>query len=70
MIEDTSRRCFSVVVRVEGRGYIVGWILSSPYKQLECSDSFTILGLWFLGLTVSHINESNCKLMSPDHYFS
>ena len=30
-----------------------------------CSDSFTILGLWVLGLAVSHINESNCKLMSP-----
>ena len=35
-----------------------------------CSDSFTILGLWVLGLAVSHINESNCKLMSPEHYFS
>ena len=33
------------------------------------SDSFTILGLWVLGLAVSHINESNCKLMSPEHYF-
>ena len=33
------------------------------------SDSFTILGLWGLGLAVSHINESNCKLMSPEHYF-
>ena len=31
------------------------------------SDSFTILGLWVLRLAVS--NESNCKLMSPDHYF-
>ena len=30
------------------------------------SDSFSILGLWVLGLAVSHINESNCKLMSPD----
>ena len=27
------------------------------------------LGLWVLGLAVSHINESNCKLMSPEHYF-
>ena len=34
------------------------------------SDSFTILGLWVLGLSVSHINESNCKLMSPEHYFT
>ena len=33
------------------------------------SDSFTILGLWVLGLAVSHINESYCKLMSPEHYF-
>ena len=35
-----------------------------------CSDSFKILGLWVLGLAVSHINESNCKLMSPKYYFS
>ena len=34
------------------------------------SDSFTIFGLWVLGLAVSHINESNCKLMSLEHYFS
>ena len=33
------------------------------------SDSFTILGLWVLGLAVSHTNESNCKIMSPEHYF-
>ena len=33
------------------------------------SDSFTLLGLWVLGLVVSHINESNYKLMSPEHYF-
>ena len=30
------------------------------------SDSFTILGLWVLGLAVFHINESNCKLISPE----
>ena len=36
----------------------------------NCSDSFTNLGLWALGLADSHINESNCKLMSPEHYFS
>ena len=30
-------------------------------------DSFTIFGLWVLGLTVSNINESNCKLMSLEH---
>ena len=35
------------------------------------SDSFTIFGLRVLGLAVSHISMSpNCKLMSPDHYFS
>ena len=33
------------------------------------SDSFTILGLWVLELTVSHINEFNCNFMSPEHYF-
>ena len=38
-----------------------------PY--IECSDSFKILDLGVLGLAVSHINESNCKLMSPEHYF-
>ena len=32
--------------------------------------SFKILGLWVLGLAVSHINESNRKLMSPEHYFN
>ena len=35
-----------------------------------CSDSFTILGLWVLGLAVSHINESSCKRMSQEHYFN
>ena len=30
---------------------------------------FTILGLWVLGLAISHFNESNCKHMSPEHYF-
>ena len=33
------------------------------------SDSFTILGLWVLGLAVSHISKSVCKLMSPELYF-
>ena len=33
-------------------------------------DLFTNLGLWVLGLTVSHISESNCNLTSLDHYFS
>ena len=27
-------------------------------------------GLWVLGIADSHINESNCKLMSPEHLFS
>ena len=34
------------------------------------SDSFTILALWALGLAVTHISESNCKVMSSEHYFS
>ena len=34
------------------------------------SDSFTILGLWVLGLAVSHINEPHCKLVSPGYYFN
>ena len=34
-----------------------------------CSDSFTVFGLWVLGLAVTHIYESNCKVMSPEHYF-
>ena len=42
----------------------------SEKKNHYCSDLFTILGLWVLGLAVSHINESNCNLMSPEHYFS
>ena len=40
------------------------------YVVNTCSDSFTVLGLWVLGLAVSLINESNCKLMSPEHYFN
>ena len=34
-----------------------------------CSDSFTILGLLILGLAVSHINESNCKLITSKILF-
>ena len=34
------------------------------------SDSLSILGLWVLGLADTHKNESNSKLMSPEHYFS
>ena len=29
-----------------------------------------VIHLQLLALTVSHINESNCKLMSQVHYFS
>ena len=32
------------------------------------SDLFTNLGLWFQGLDFSHINESNCNFMSPEHH--
>ena len=39
--------------------------LSMPFWQAisvrNCSGTFTILGLWVLGIAVSHINESNCK---------
>ena len=38
-------------------------------SHLDLSYSFTILSLWVLGLAVSHINEPNCNLMSPEHYF-
>ena len=39
-------------------------------KHVECPViHLQILGLWVLGLAVSHINESNCKLMSLEHYF-
>ena len=44
----------------------LGFILHDLFLS---SDLFTILGLWVLGLVVSHINESRCKLMSPEHYF-
>ena len=42
----------------------------SRTQHSASSDSFTIFGLWVLGLAVAHINESNCKLMSPEHYFN
>ena len=34
------------------------------------NTQFTILGLWVLGLVVSHINESNCKLKSQNIIFN
>ena len=46
----------------------LGYLFENFWSQ--SSDSFTILGLWVLGLAVSHINESNCKLTSPEHYFN
>ena len=59
-------------------GYsIENWLIISTHCMqgnfwmlLLNSDSFTNLALWVLGLAVSHINESNCKLMSPEHYFT
>ena len=41
-----------------------------PWSDFWSSDSCTILGLWVLGLAVSFTNESNYKLMSPEHHFS
>ena len=41
----------------------------SGFLATISSDSFTILGLWVLGLAVSHICESNCKLINPEHFF-
>ena len=32
-----------------------------PQTNLPCSDSFTILGLWVLGLAVSNIDESQLQ---------
>ena len=52
--------------------------LSTTYLMLgmvrDVSATFAVIRLQFwpygsLGLAVSHINESNCKLMSPEHYF-
>ena len=50
---------------------IFEWPLKAGEIKMDMlkSDSFTILGLWVLGLAVSHINEFNCKLTSPHHYF-
>ena len=39
----------------------VGQDTSQLSNRLKGSDSFTILGLWVLGLTVSHINESQLQ---------
>ena len=38
-------------------------------QLLISSDSLTLLDSWALGLAVCHINEPNCKLMSPEHFF-
>ena len=51
------------------------WLIGRPRENLSydianISDSFTILGLWVLGLAVSHINESKLQTyMSPEHFF-
>ena len=34
---------------------------NNPKSFHPCSDSFTILGLWVLGLAVSNINESQLQ---------
>ena len=47
-----------------------GSVLGDAEYKTSSNDSFTILGLWVLGLAVSHINESNCKIMSPEEYFN
>ena len=53
------------------KGHIRGHVcVYYGYMLSYISDSFTTLGLWVLGLAVSHINESNSKLMSPEHYLS
>ena len=44
-------------------------LLSYWSKMLITCDLFTNMCLWVLGIAVSHINGSNCKLMSPEHYF-
>ena len=42
---------------------VVGLFLTVP------SDSFTILGLWVLGLAVSHINESQLQTYESSTLF-
>ena len=34
------------------------YVRQHPLARITCSDSFTILGLWVLGLAISNINES------------
>ena len=40
---------------------IISFNLMSSSCLVEASDSFTILGLWVLGLAVSNINESQLQ---------
>ena len=40
---------------------------SYPWRNIQ--GFIYNFGLRVLGLAVSHINESICKLMSPEHYF-
>ena len=37
--------------------------------KYKCSDSFTILGLWVLGLAVSNINESQLQIYESKTLF-
>ena len=41
-------------------------VFESPWTYFKSpSDSFTILGLWVLGLALYHINDYNCKVLHP-----
>ena len=55
-------------LKVTGK-YNDGTEFVDEFNTVSGSDSFTIFGLWVLGLAVCQINESNCKFMSPEHYF-
>ena len=44
-------------------------ILTRPLKVYAISDSFTILGLWVLGLAVSNINESQLQIYESKTLF-
>ena len=45
------------------------WAHICQINDLAHSDSFTILGLWVLGLAVSNINESQLQTYDSKHYF-
>ena len=50
--------------------YVLLRLKQTNTLQVPVKGSFTILGLWVLGLAVSHVIVSNCKLMSQEHFFS